>query len=346
MRDRTGYRVDDVTGGAAGNREAAEFLANFVRDGGLPCPRSGDEEADVWQRRFFWWWDENPFCRDDSPRGFLLRDDAGELVGFNGLIPFDYAVDGEVVPTLVTTSFFVEEEHRSAVMGMLTRQRRLGARYQVIDGSPSPEMRRLLDKLGYRHSGERYQYFFPLRKFGGGATRAMLRPFGLSVELPDRREEECRWRPVTWPEGLGSIPELRDGKLRRRITPESLAWLCEVGSEERSFFSLVDADDAPVAYAIGMSKERWGLKACLLMDYVDFRPEIDGLGRLIRRIVEEPTAFGLAGDTDLIAWSVFADSRPGRNGLKRDSILHYQLPGRWEGCEKACLPFEGDLPLL
>lgn len=337
-----GYRVRNVAGMAEENRDVAEFLAAFVRDGELALPRSGDDCANTWQRRMSWWWNENPFCGEESPRGFVLENEEGEIVGFNGLIPFDYIADGEIVPTLVTTTFFVREAHRNAVMGMVSKQRALARDYQIIDGSPSPEMRRLLGKLGYQHSGERYQYFFPLKPLGGELSRSFLRPFGLSFSLPSG-ESDSRDYLANHPSEVETIPVFRDSRLRRVVTRESLIWLCEVGTEERRFFGLCDRFGTLMAYAIGIYKSRCGIRACLLMDYADFSETGDGLPRLIRKISSDDSHT----DASLLAWSALgsANRRPA-GGLKRESILHYHLPERWRSCEKACVPFEGDLPLL
>ena len=337
-----GYRVRNVAGPAENNRDVAEFLAAFVCDGELDAPREGDDCANVWQRRMGWWWNENPFCRDDSPLGFILENDDGEIVGFNGLIPFDYVASGETVPTLVTTTFFVREAHRSAVMGMVSKQRALARDYQIIDGSPSPEMRRLLHKLGYQHSGERYQYFFQLKQLGGSVLQSVLRGFGLSFPLPADETHPGDYL-ATHPYEIEAIPQPVDPRLHRKVTRESLDWLCGVGSDERRFFGLCDRYGTLVSYAIGLFKSRCGVRACLLMDYADFSEDGDGLARLIRKISDE----NAAPDANLLTWSTLGEeSRPDGSGLRRESILHYHLPKRWQDCEKACVPFEGDLPLL
>jgi len=338
-----GYRIVNVVGNAGANRPVAEFLAAFVRDGELALPRPGDDEAEVWEQRMRWWWDENPHCRDDSPRGFILEDESGTVVGFNGLIPLDYEVDGEPVPTLVTTSFFVREGHRSAVLGMLTRQRSLGKTYQVIDGSPSPEMQRLLEKFGYVHSGKRRQYLFPTSRLGGSGARALLRLAGWSFALPSAQGTTVSNDPAT----LSLIAAPRDGRVHRRLSVESLQWLTRVGSVRRRFFGLLDEGGAPLAYAIGMYKEKPGVKACLLMDYEDLHPERKGLALLIRALLDDPSGSGLEPATGVILLSLFEPDAPtAPPGRARDSLLYYHLPPACRDREKACRPFEGDLPLI
>ncbi|MDF1825208.1 MAG: hypothetical protein P1U68_11235 [Verrucomicrobiales bacterium] len=341
------YTIREVIGKAASNMALAEFLAAFVRRGGLVRPQPGDDRPDVWRKRFSWWWDENPFCRPDSPCGYQLETGSGEIVGFSGYIPFDYEKEGEAVPTLIATTFFVLEAHRSAVMGLLARQRSLGRQYQIIDGSPSPQMRRLLSKLRYEHAEERFQYYFPLIGFGGLATQALLKQVGLSLDLPSGNQlsPECYF--TSDPFDIETIPTLKDGKLHRRVTVESLSWLCRIGSGERSFFGYCDAKGELIAYAIGIYKKKFGFCLCLLEDYVDFRPHQNGLGQLLRHLTADPIGSGLLRETDLMALSIFrAENRPGQHGLKRNSNLYYHLPDGIDPQSKRCLAIEGDLALI
>ncbi|MDF1659243.1 MAG: hypothetical protein P1U58_16615 [Verrucomicrobiales bacterium] len=342
-----GYTVQEVTGDASANTALALFIASFVKDGGLRRPMDGDDCAEVWRKRFTWWWDENPSCRDDSPRGFILITSEGEIVGFSGFIPLDYEMDGEIIPALIATTFFVREAHRSAVMGLLSRQRSLGRSYHIIDGSPSPEMRTLLNKLGYEHAGERFQYYFPLTGFGGAATQLLLEQAGLSLSLPKRKELLSSFYLATSPEEIETIPTNHDSKLRRRITPEYLDWLCRVGSGERSFFGLCDAKGELMAYAVGIYKRKLGFCLCLLEDYMDFRPQEGALGQLIRMIMEDPIGSGVARDTDALALSVLGDSEEyQQKGIRRNSNLYFHLPEGIDPSSKRCLPIEGDLALI
>ncbi|MEM6280285.1 MAG: hypothetical protein AAF733_12455 [Verrucomicrobiota bacterium] len=341
------YSVQDVSTDARSREDLARFLASFVRDGELPEPLEGDDQEEVWEKRFSWWWEENPYCRDDSPRGFILYSEKDEIVGFSGFIPLDYELQGEIVPSLVATTFFVRESHRSAVIGLLSRQRELGRRYHIIDGSPSAEMRRLLDKLGYTHAGERFQSYFPLRGFGGIAAHSILKKAGLSFSLPSRRELQTTHYIATSPEEMETIPSRKDDTLRRSITRESLDWLCQVGSGERSFFGYCDAKGELIAYVIGLYKRKYRLCFCLLDEYFDFRPQEDGLGHLIRAILDDPIGCGVARDTDALALSVYGEesgSRP--RGLRRSSFLYYQVPEGIDPRSKTCLPIEGDLALI
>ena len=341
------YQITAFSGAQGERRDLAGFLARFVSDGELPHPRPGDDDPAVWLRRMTWWWDENPHCQEDSPRGFLLHHASAGLVGFSGLIPFTYTSAGENIPTLVTTTLFVRELHRSAVMGLITRQRALGRDFQIIDGSPSPEMRRLLGKLGYEHAGDRSQYVFPTRTFGGSLARLALVAADWSVPLPSAAETAgCRLinDPARWIEPASGRDEA--GSIRRASDPATLAWLARCGSEPRAFFGLVDADGVPIARALGVYKKRVGVNACLFLDHADFHPGGGGLLLLVKKLLSDPAA-GLARDTAMIVISRFGSpSWHGVPGRTAGSILHYQLPSRWQGRPRSCLPVEGDLVLL
>lgn len=336
--------IQEVRGTEKERREIAAFLATFVRKGGLENPRPGDDDESCWIQRFRWWWDDNPMCRPDSPMGLTLYSE-DRMVGFHGFIPVDYAIDEEIVPTLLATTFFVEESHRDSVMAILLRLRRLGSSFQIVDGSPSEKMRELLDKIGFQKEEERFQYFFPLPKLGGKVSQKLLRQFGLS--LPLKNSPDPRAYLANLPEEIEGLPEIRDGKLRRHLSIESLQWLTSVGSEPRSFFGLCDAKGMLRSYAIGVYKERFGLRACMLLDTCDFTPEKTGLEELLVSLTQNPEEAGVRSDTDLITWSVLGSPSEGSSsGLRRGSILHYSLPSHRSDCTRASVPFESDLPLL
>jgi hypothetical protein len=340
------YRISIVTGSDAERREIAAFLAAFVRDGELLKPRCGDDDPAKWEQRMRWWWDENPHCLSDSPRGYRLDHETAGLVGFSGLIPFRYEAGDETVPTLVTTTLFVRECHRSAVMGLLSRQRELGRRYHLVDGSPSPEMRRILDKFGYRHAGDRIQFLFPTRRLGGALARTALLALECSFPLPSSAEAEdfqLVLDPADWEE-----PSVDGGgHVRRSADPETLRWLARSGSDARQFLGLVDEDGRPVARALGVYKQRGPVKACLLLDHHDFHPGGAGLGLLLRKAIDAVGEGVLDPATGLLVLSRFGvNSHHGVPGRRVESILRYHLPPPWQDLERDCLPVEGDLALL
>ncbi len=334
------YRIAIATGASEERRRVAAFLAGFVRDGELAHPKPGDDEAAVWERRMGWWWDDNPHCRGDSPRGFLLEHEEAGLVGFSGYIPFDYECDGETVPSLVATTLFVREMHRGAVMGLLAKQRSLAKTYQIVDGSPSPEMRRLLEKFGYRQAGARARYLVPR----WAPARVLGRALDWGFPLPSSAEAaDCLLvgDPAEW----DGFHEPHDGRIHRhggRVTAE---WLLRAGSEPRSFHGLIAADGNPLACALGVHKRRFGWNVCLLLDHRDHHPGGAGLGLLVRKLLDEPAALP-AGTAGIVLSRFDAPALHGAAGHRAASNLYFHLPPPWQDRPKACLPIEGDLVLL
>ncbi len=317
--------------------ELARFLADFVCQGELPAPRLGDDDAAVWMNRFRWWWDDNPCARPDSPRGFVLRAADGAIVGFSGYIPLDYVVGGERLPSLLATTFFVRAAHRGAVMGLMNRQRSLGKTHPIVDGSPSPEMRRLLEKLGYQRAGVRFQYFFPVGD-GAAPARFILRRLGWSLSLPRLVDDGNRIE-----KGWFSTPP-DDETIRPRLDPQVMDWLGRCGTRSRQAFTLLDPSGETLAEVLGIYKERSGMKTFHLLCHSEFRP--GGLLQLLRRLISDPGS-GLEGDTRLVIFSSFAPF-PGfrQRGRQVDSILYHHLPPAWEGSAKTCYTIESDLVLI
>lgn len=339
------YEVTEVKGSAAENRSIAEFLADFVREGGLRRPREGDDSADVWQARFRWWWDQNPFCEEDSLRGYLICREDGEMAGFHGFIPIVYEAGGDEVPSLIATTFFVKEAHREASIGMIARLKRLGREYQIVDGTPSQRMRELLAKMGYESPRARYQLFFPLGAFAGVAG-PIMRGLGVSFAPVEGDSENGLYLTNDLAE-VKAIAPPTDDSLRRQITRESLQWWVEAGSGSRQFFGLCDQEGTLRAYVIGLYKRKWGLKACLLMDYADWGEEFRGVRQIIGRIMRSPTENGLEKGVHLLTCSSYGASLdPEKKGLRRTATLYYQLPSTLQGCPRVSVPFEGDLPFL
>lgn len=338
-------RIQNVQGTAAEKKEIARFLAGFVRSGQLENPRIGDDSEAVWEQRLGWWWDGNPMCRDDSPLGFRLVDDSDRIVGFHGFIPVDYEIDGEPVPSLLATTFFVEDAHRDAVMGILMRVRALGRSYQIVDGSASDNMRELLDRLGFSKCGERFQFFFPITPIVGVPSQMLLSGIGLSSPVGSLPPGD--FYLANRPEEIEKIPASENGLLGRRITVESLSWIVSVGHDPRSFFGLCDEEGTLQAYAIGIYKKKYGVTACMLLDFRDYTEDRSAGGALLTLLCRKPRSSGVARGTGLITWSILSPGeRPARQGLRRESNLYFSLPRPLSECRRASAAIESDIYLL
>jgi len=340
------HRIECHCGGQGPLEEIAAFLAAFVKSGHLAAPKAGDDEAGKWRQRFRWWWPENPACRDETPTALVLREENGGIVGFLGFIPVDYECGGLPVPSLVSTTFFVSPAHRGASIGLVGRLRALAKEFQIVDGSPSPEMVRLLGRLGYEPAGERAQYFFPVRLPGRRLLAWAMRTASLAPHLA--KTEECNESRLVIDLGeIVRIPRIDDGVLRRCLSPEGLAWMLRSGSDPRHFAGLVDSEGTMLAFGIFFTKARWGVSGAFLADYADFTVDGSGLTQLIARIGREPECVDLPRSTRVLAWSVFEGAgKPPARGWSRASALYCQRPSEWARCPREFRPIEGDLALL
>lgn len=347
------YRITELGGSVEEREQVCRFLADFVKSGQLLNPRPGDDNPRMWERRMGWWWDDNPHCDEDSPRGYILEHETCGIVGFSGFIPSRYEVDGEEIPSLLATTLFVDQGHRAAVIGLIARQRKLGTSYQVVDGSPSPEVRTILDKIGYRHVTGRMQALFTTGRIGGRLGRSALRGMKWSFPLP-RAHELDGYRIITDLSQWQEPPFPKDGRVRRSSDRATMEWLIRSGSESRQFFGLLSPDGRPIARAMGVYVKQRGILACRLLDYRDCSVPVDeffgwerGLGLLVRKLLLAPEEAELEKETKLLVIShYFPEGKIPSFGRPAISILRYSLPHPWQDREKVILPVEGDIVLL
>jgi len=101
-----------------------------------------------WQARLRHWWDENPWSTLVQERGWVLKS-GGRIVGFQGLIPAAYAVNGEQQPACISSTWRVDVEHRNHSVAMLMQLRKLGGGRLLVDSTPTDDVQVLLNKTGW-----------------------------------------------------------------------------------------------------------------------------------------------------------------------------------------------------
>lgn len=342
-----GYHVEELDSGPREVSELAAFLAAFVSDGEGASKDLAGREVATWQARLEWWWKDNPFCRADSPRGFLLRDDKGEITGFFGYIPHDAIENGKRVPGLISTTTFVRRESREAALGLFLRAHRLLDDYQIVDGGPNAEARALLLRTGYEDAGKARVFFYPIK-------RSSLRPHSLLLQgaravTPRPNGGLDRGFIVSSLEEVTEVPEIRDARLRKWVDRETLEWYLNVGSERKAFVGWCDSDGVLRCYLIGQEKQKYGVELFLLVDALAFDRESESiLNELIAHVSAHPDGAEIPSSADLIAWptQVAADAFRSPLSLQVDSNLFYRLPKSHADADRLSFPFEGDQILL
>jgi|GEM_PF-1152243 len=321
--------------------ECARFLARFVQEGHLPRPFPGDESEDTWNDRLRWWWIDNPCAEDETPTAIVLRAD-GQIVGFHGLIPFDYITDGLRVPSLVAAAFFVDPAWRGHSMKIFLKVERLARQFAIVDGSASPEVASLLQRFGYEPAPPRSRTIYAARSTFLGRV---LRPF-LPVPEPSPRHEQARI--VRNPGHVRPGPPHHDGRIRPDLRPEVLGWICRSGTNPRQSVGLVDPNDVLLACVVGFPKQARGITAFRIL-YSECWDDGDALRELAHRIVTDPHSSGLPAATQLILWSWFdGDTFHPGGGWTRPApfLLFHKTPEAFRPHSRHYQAGEGDLILL
>jgi len=336
------YRIEPVPPDPECWEEIAVFLARFTVDGELEKPGEGDDDPAAWRTRFRWWWVDNPFCEDESPRGFLLRTADGHLVGFHGLIPCEYGRGGRRIPGLMTTTFFVRKAHRAAALGVFLRVNRLGNRHVLIDGTPSPEMCALLERFRFQSRNRMCESICALPRHGRQPRSWAVRTLRVLQSSPrDSVEIGGRW--TRDPGGAnGDIP-CADHAIRSVVSRESLAWQLRSGSEEKAFLGWTD--EAGDLRAWLLARKRWRRGFCFLQVMDHGSRDGTSLSRFLRRIQQHPRVEALPVEADFLVWTDLDGQGNPLSAFfrrQRDCALYYRLPDSWRDWEKVCRPVETD----
>ncbi|MEM7417564.1 MAG: hypothetical protein AAF389_18895 [Gemmatimonadota bacterium] len=115
----------------------AEFLASF----------EDDESPSDWLALFQHWWDRNP-AASKVPHGWVLEAD-GRIVGFLGLIPVRFQLQGESTVAFSGTTWRVCEEHRAHSLRLMYAAIQGTEDHVLFNSTPIPQVRPILQRLGF-----------------------------------------------------------------------------------------------------------------------------------------------------------------------------------------------------
>lgn len=105
-----------------------------------------------WVDRFRTWWELNPTFSPNMPRGFILRDGAGQIVGFIGNIPFLIQIRHKPQTVIISTSWFTNSEYRSGTIGLklLLEQMRSARNTVLLTDTASRVTGHVMERLRFR----------------------------------------------------------------------------------------------------------------------------------------------------------------------------------------------------
>ena len=236
---------------------------------------------DLWLRRLAHWWDANPFASSQNRRGWLLRHDK-KIVGFLGLIPTCYAVNGMPTPAFIASTWRIDEEHRNASLPMLMRFRQLSAENIVSDTTPTPKVRQLLERGGWHCHSDVQRRFVPLGIFAKFCRRQAwpALPAGRRIVL-----DPASVKNVTASSATSS-------GIEKWITPEYLRWFAASEMRRHQFVGLVDEADCLSSYLFLTPKRIRGVPAWMEIDHFTTASDNDELYAIIGELVRRPSILG------------------------------------------------------
>ena len=329
--------VQSYADGAASREELAQFLAAHVP------PR---QSAAAWRTRFEHWWDANPFRALTEERGWVLRTRTeGELVGFLGLIPSCYAVEGEAMTAVAPTTWVVDSRHRASAILLGRQLLRLQDRVFIISTTGRKEFQTRMARRGWVLNAAARRQFVPC----GAAARLWL---GSPPELP------AGSRIVTSLAEVNAIarPYQNGRGIEKWITLEALRWYLDSPARPHRFAGVVDASGCLTAYLLLTPAPVLRLlNVWSVVDWFQAQPDQDDeLRALLAAVAASPGRAGLTRHCGLppllLRLTAMQDDPTWASvrGLMRAPVRlnHLHLaPATWPPYAKRCVLAEGDLGL-
>lgn len=342
-----GYAIKNCSGSSREIEELAAFLSDFIRSGEGAAKDLAGREAETWRSRLDWWWSTNPFCREDSPKGLILRRSDRSVGGFFGFIPHDYVAGGEIVPSLISTTTFVCGDCREAAMGLFLRAHRLREDFQIVDGGPNEDVRVLLERTGYQGAGDARLFFYPVSIRSWDLPSLVLQ--GARFFTPRANGALAGGSIVTELDEVRSVPSIADPRLRKQVDRGVLEWYLGSGTRPKTFLGWCDEDGCLRCYLIGSVKKKRGVSLLVLTDAAAFDRDSEALlGELVAHAAAAPAAAKIPDEVRMLAWPSRRppDRRRSPFSIRYDANVFYHLPSRLGGTERLTIPFEGDHDLL
>lgn len=337
------YRIERCTASREEQEELAQFLASFIRDGEGPTGDPREQTAELWLTRMRGWWDWNPFCHEDSPRGLLVRTDEDQIVGFFGFIPHDYVENGTRVRGLISTTSYVREAHRGAALPLFMKAHRLESDFHYVDGAPNEAIYPILERFGYEHKESARMHLYPLSaslanpmRWATGVAHLFTGPKG---EIPESG------RIITDPAEASSCAAFPDPQLRRAVSLESLSWYLKSGTGPHFFIGWCDGNGVLQCYLLGFIRSKSVVKALVIADYAFADAEAKNiLELLISQVTSRPSEFLVPESVSLVVWPTCDDELQTKTPFQKsfDPRLFYRLPKAASEKPRHILPFEGD----
>ena len=203
----------------------------------------------LWAERMAHWWDRNPYASLDARRGWIMREDeGGPLIGFLGLIPTCYAIDGRPSVAMLPTTWVVDAKHQKKAFGIARRLTRMGREVLVVSTTGREAFQEAMKRRGWIHQDRASRRFLPAGSLGLAC-------------LPKRESLAGGRRMIDAIDQVKALvrPYRSGGGIEKWITPEYLQWYVSSPGSEQRFFGVVDEAGQLSSYVILAPKRLWGV---------------------------------------------------------------------------------------
>ncbi|MCX6848293.1 MAG: hypothetical protein NTY98_05185 [Verrucomicrobia bacterium] len=312
--------------------EIAAFLETAE---GSPYP------ADSWLRRMQHWWTTNPALDAHPLRGWVQRDDHRRVIGFMAAIPSWSSWQGRRIPMICPASWRVAQEHRGTSVQMLLKLRELKRTVGMVDSTPGPIVRPLLEKIGFSSLEAGTGHVFmtgrllgPLAALAGG-IRGGYPPLQPQRRLVfDVAEVAAIERPF-----------MRADRVEKWIDLDYLRWTQNAPCLRPRFIGVVDQQGTLSSYLMLQEHELKGRPAWLVVDWFTTSEVMNEVLAALGQICFRPA---LLGDTrrfiEIMALGPTSAWReaPALVRVNRPSKLYFSLPPALQNAERRSVLLDGD----
>ncbi len=312
--------------------EIAAFLETAE---GSPCAAEG------WLLRMQHWWTTNPALDAHPLRGWVQRDEQQRIVGFMAGIPSWGAWQGKRIPVIFPVSWRVAEEHRGTSVQMLLKLRELARTLAMVDSTPAPAVRLMLNKIGFcsAESGTGH-VFVTGRMLGTLAALIGGRGRGFPI-LSSRRRLVFDLAEVT------SIARsfMRAQCVEKWVTLDYLRWTQVAPILRPRFVGIVDEQGSLSTYLMLQEHVLKGRPAWLVVDWFTTSGDMNEMFAVLGQLCRDPA---LLGDTRRFIEVVTLGPAPEWHGapalvrIKRPSHLYFCLPLALRDAERRSVLLDGD----
>lgn len=292
-----------------------------------------------WHQRLSHWWDHNPCAAMHPLRGYIVRHE-GKIVGYAGVIPSCYQINGEPVPALLATTLKVDDGHARAGLNILLKMRRLGEQVVFVHTTPVRRLQQVLTEMGARAQTRVLRRVLPLGLLSGLTCGGFKWP-SLDASL--------HWVTDTAEVRQLAASRPLENVLQLKLTLDALRWQMAAPLQQLRLLGAADATGTMHSFLLlRQGRVLRGLRSWEVVQSWTSRETVEELWALIASLVHNPELLGKR-----MGWLATTSFVPDLHwrGLPcmfrhEERVCHFFLmPGRLAQVDMHTMLGEGDLLL-